>query len=118
MSKTKILELAQIQTADLKIAEMDFKVREPSTLEMITFREKSDTKEGGSKAEGFAYLFETCIFNPDMTKAFEHDEALAIAVGSSRVAAPLIQAIMQWVPSDEESKSPKGEAPVESSHSS
>lgn len=117
MRHTKILELAQIQTADLRVADTDFKVREPSTLEMIKFRELSDEKEGGSKAKGYAYLFENFIFNPDMTPAFSKEDAVTIASGSPRVTGPFLKAIMQWVP-DVEEKAGKDEAPEEPSSSS
>jgi len=118
MRHTKILELAQIQTHDFNIAGIDLKVREPSTMEMITFRERSDEKEGGTRAHGYAYLFQTCVFNPDMTPAFEKDEAMAIACGSPRVSGPLIKALLAWINTVEDSDaSPKEAAPVESSPS-
>lgn len=118
MRHTKILELAQIKTADLTVGETDFKIREPSTLEMIEFREQSDEKEGGTKAKGYTYLFEKFIFNPDMTPAFNHEEAVQIASGSPRVSGPFLKAIMQWIPDlEEKGKSPKDEAPADSSSS-
>ena len=117
MRNTKILELAQINTAPVTIAGCVFKVREPSALEMIRYRELLDEKEGGSKAHGVAFLFEKCVFNEDMTPAFDKDEAFAIAVGSSRVAMPLLTALLQWQ-KDKEEEVPKEVAPEETSSES
>lgn len=122
MRNTKILDLARIDTSDLTISGCEFKVREPSTMEMIRYRELCDEKEGGSKARGWSYLFETCVFNPDMTKAFDSDEAMAIAVGSTRVAMPLINALMKGVgeraEEPKEGEGPKDEVIAETSPSS
>ncbi len=124
MLHTKILDLARIQSAHVKILDIEFVAREPSTMEMIRYRELIDEKEGGSRAQGVAYLFEKCVFNPDMTPAFDKEEAAAIACGSSRVAMPLIKALMQWVGEPDlpvkegEKEPPKDEAHAESSPSS
>jgi hypothetical protein len=116
MSHTKILELAQTKTADLNVAGTDFKVHEPSMLEMNTFRDANDEKEGGSRAKGHAYLIQNFIRNPDGTPAFSEQEAFIIATGSPRVAGVFIKAVMQWVPDVEEKKG-KDEAPEGSSNS-
>lgn len=118
MRNTKILELAQIQTKTITVAGMEFKVREPNTMEMITYHEHNDTEKGGSRAKGYQYLFRNFVFNLDGTPAFEDDEALAIAQGSPRASGPFIKAILGWI-SDigDEGKGPKDGAPVDSSPS-
>jgi hypothetical protein len=124
MRNTKILDLAQINTTSITLGGEDFKVREPSALEMIRYRELVDETKGGSRAQGLAFLFETCIFNADMTKAFDKDDAMTIACGSTRVANPFISALMHFIGEEtatetpKEGVVPKEEVPVGSSPSS
>lgn len=118
MRHTKILELAQIQTKTINVAGTDFKVREPSTMEMIRYHELNDTEKGGSREKGYQYLFTNFVFNMDDTQAFTNEEALEIAKGSPRASGPFISAILAWVGDIKVNEVPKGEVPVVTSPSS
>lgn len=101
MIDPKILELAQIHEAEFELAGCKFIVREPSAMDMLTYRELSDEKEqGGSKAKGVAFLIEKSVRNLDGSNAFSKEEALHLANGSGKVALPIIKAVMQWMGDD------------------